>query len=88
MAKITKCKRCGEENLTWSETEHGWRLFNAAGDRHNCPNRPKGGGKKKSAPDPMVRQLAEAVADLVTRVEDLEKKLAKSEKSPQGDLFE
>lgn len=30
------CRYCGKEWLEWEQTEHGWRLFDANGDVHNC----------------------------------------------------
>ena len=31
---MATCKYCGALNLTWKETDEGWRLFNADGSRH------------------------------------------------------
>ena len=33
---LVTCKRCGETNLNWVETDDGWRLFDEFGDRHVC----------------------------------------------------
>jgi len=30
------CKYCGEGNLTWVETEKGWRLFDVEDKTHSC----------------------------------------------------
>ena len=35
-ASSKACKHCGETNLVWIETQHGWRLANKSGAFHIC----------------------------------------------------
>ena len=34
--RLTSCKYCGKEDLFWSETMQGWRLFTSEGHLHEC----------------------------------------------------
>jgi len=38
---MATCKYCGEPNLTWDNTDSGWKLISSNGTRHICPPKEK-----------------------------------------------
>ena len=71
------CKYCGDE-IEWVQSDEGrWVAYDPEGDRHRCPQRPRG---KPSKPEPvqplLIRPAQPALPDLADLVQALNRNTA------------